>query len=234
MISVQSVYDAVKNLANKDQKGFVSPLVFSDFARIAQLNIFNEIFEDLYNGKKLRRMNADGSAHLSMVTRSKSDLSVLRKKEELAKNNITGVFEKPLDFSFAVSCSLTGARGRAKTNIHLLYDEHKVNQLLSSNLSAPTREYPVALISEDIEVFPTAISRVVLTYLRTPKVPSYQVNSVDLNNNTVELFNETASQNFELPKHYEQELIAEIAKMIGVNLRDSDVYKHGTTEETQA
>ena len=100
MISVQSVYDAVKNLANKDQKGFVSPLVFNDFARIAQLNIFNEIFEDLYNGKKLRRMNADGAAHLSMVTRSKSDLSVLRRKEELVKNNTTGVFEKPIDFSF--------------------------------------------------------------------------------------------------------------------------------------
>lgn len=234
MISVQSVYDAVKNLANKDQKGFVSPLVFNDFARIAQLNIFNEIFEDIYNGKRLRRMNADGSAHLSAVTRSKSDLSAFTKKEELSKNITTGLFTKPLDFSYVVSCSLAGARGRAKTNVHLLYDEHKVNQLLSSNLSAPTRDYPVALISEDIEVFPTSVSRIVLTYIRTPKVPSYQVNAVDIDNNSVELFNETASQNFELPKHYEQELIAEIAKMIGVNLRDSDVYKHGTTEETQA
>jgi hypothetical protein len=234
MISVQSVYDAVKNLANKDQKGFVSPLVFSDFARIAQLNIFNEIFEDIYGGKKLRRMNVDGAGHLSMVTRSKSDLSVLRRKVDMAKNTSTGVFEKPLDFSAAVSCSLIGAQGRAKTNIHLLYDEHKINQLLASNLSAPTRSYPVALISEDIEVFPSVISRIVLTYIRTPLTPSYQVSVVEINNTNIELFSETASQNFELPKSYEQELVAEIAKMIGINLRDKDVYNHGVTEETQA
>ena len=92
----------------------------------------------------------------------------------------------------------------------------------------------MALISEDVEVFPTAISRIVLTYLRTPLVPSYQVNAVNINNVTVETFNETASQDFELPKHYEQELIAEIAKMIGINLRDQQVQVYGTTEETQA
>ena len=234
MISVQSVYDAVKNLANKDQKGFVSPLVFNDFARIAQLNIFNEIFEDIYSGKKLRRMNVDGAGHLSMVTRSKSDLSVLRKKEDISKNTSTGVFEKPPDFSAAVSCSLTGAQGRAKTNIHLLYDEHKINQLLASNLSAPTRSYPVALISEDIEVFPSVISKVVLTYIRVPLTPSYQVDAIELQGSSIEIFNEAMSQNFELPRHYEQELIAEIAKMVGINLRDKDVYNHGVTEETQA
>jgi hypothetical protein len=234
MVSVQSVYNTVKDLANKDQKGFVTPLVFSNFARIAQLNIFNEMFEDIYNGKRLRRMNADGAAHLSSVTRSKSDLSALRRKVDLLKDSSAGVFEKPHDFSFVVSCSLPGAQGKAKTNIHLLYDEEKINQLLASNLSAPTKSYPVALISENIEVFPSSISKVVLTYLRTPLSPSYQVDTMEVGGIPVELFNESASQDFELPSHYEQELVAEIAKMIGVNLRDKDVYTHGTTEETQA
>lgn len=235
MVSVQSVYETVKNLANKDQKGFVSPSVFNSFAKIAQLNIINEIFEDLYNGKKLRRMNADGGGHLSTVTRSKSDLSPLRTRKTIIKNPATLMFDKPLDFSTAVSCSLFGSRGSAKKAVHLLYEEEKINQLLSSTLSAPTSDYPVALVSESLEVFPTSISRVILTYLKTPKNPSYQIETyTDEDGSAVQVFNSSSSFDFELPPHYESEIVAEIAKMIGVNLRDKDVYKHGTTEETQA
>ena len=46
MISVQSVYETVKNLANKDQKGFVTPEMFNSFAKSAQLKIFHEIFQE--------------------------------------------------------------------------------------------------------------------------------------------------------------------------------------------
>ena len=119
MVSVQSVYETVKNLANKDQKGFVSPSVFNSFAKIAQLNIINEIFEDLYNGKKLRRMNADGGGHLSTVTRSKSDLSPLRTRKTIIKNPATLMFDKPLDFSTAVSCSLFWKQGVRKKDCPL-------------------------------------------------------------------------------------------------------------------
>ena len=40
MISVIEVYNAVRDLANKDQKGFVSPKVFNSFASIAQENVY--------------------------------------------------------------------------------------------------------------------------------------------------------------------------------------------------
>lgn len=234
MVSVQSVYRTVKNLANKDQKGFVSPEVFNSFAKIAQLNIYNELFEDIVIGKKLRRQNVDGPAHNSIVTRAKVDLSSLASTEKLQKNTDTGVFNKPLDFSVIISCSLTGIRGKAKTRVDILHEEEKLNHLLSSNLSAPTSNCPVALVSDDIEVFPTSVSRIELTYYRVPKTPSYQISTLQVGGQTIEAFNEEASQDFELPRHYEQELTAEIAKMIGVNLRDKDIYTHGTTEEAQA
>ena len=234
MVSIQSVYETVKNLANKDQKGFVSPEVFNSFAKIAQLNIYNEMFEDVIVGRKLRRQNVDGPSHNSMVTRSKTDLSPLATTAMLLKDQALGVFFKPLDFSVVISCSVSGRRGTAKTPIHLLLEEEKINHLLSSNLSAPTPAYPVALISDDIEVFPTSLSRIDLTYYRAPKTPSYQIITQTLNGVAVELFNDEMSQDFELPVHYEQELVAEVAKMLGVELRDKDVYTYGSTEEAQA
>tara|TARA_R100001086_G_scaffold91200_2_gene45120 strand:+ start:2277 stop:2981 length:705 start_codon:yes stop_codon:yes gene_type:complete len=234
MISVQSVYETVKNLVNKDQKGFVSPEVFNSFAKVAQLNIFNEMFEDIYNGNKLRRMNVDGGGHLSAVTKSRSDLSPFRRTVTLEKNVDIEAFEKPLDFSTVVNCTLTGRRGRPKTNVQLVHEEEKINHILSSNLSAPSRSFPVALISEDIEVFPTSITRIEFTYLRSPVTPSYQATFAEFNGVSVEVFNPDTSQDFELPVHCEQELVAEIATMMGINIRDKDVYTHGSNEEIKA
>lgn len=234
MVSIQSVYRTVKNLVNKDQKGFISPEVFNSFAKIAQLNIYNEIYEDIILGKKVRRQNVDGDTQTSAVTRSKVDLSVFSTRTLLKKDTNTGAFFKPYDFSVIISCNLTGPRGNAKTPISLLHEEEKIQQLLSSNLSAPTTTAPVALVSDDIEVFPTSVSRIELVYYRVPKTPSYQVSTLAVGGQTIESFDETISQDFELPSHYEQELVAEIVKMVGINLKDQNVATYGATEEQQA
>ena len=56
MASVNRVYSALKDLVNKDQRGFVTPAVFNSFASVAQMNIFNKLFEDLdLNSTKLGR-----------------------------------------------------------------------------------------------------------------------------------------------------------------------------------
>ena len=40
MVSVQQVYDTLKDLANKDQKGFITPAVFNNFAGVARAQHF--------------------------------------------------------------------------------------------------------------------------------------------------------------------------------------------------
>jgi|TARA_R110000824_G_scaffold6705_1_gene30878 hypothetical protein len=234
MVSVQSVYETVKNLANKDQKGFVSPEVFNSFAKLAQLNIYSEMFEDIVVGRKLRRQNVDGPSINSMVDRSKTDLSPLATTALLQKNPSTGVFNKPLDFSVIISCNIPGLRGSVKTIIHLIREEEKLNHLLASTLSAPTKTNPVALISDDIEVFPTSLSRIDLTYYRVPKTPLYNISVLSVDGAHLEVFNEDNSQDFELPVHYEPELVAEVVKMLGIEINDKDLYSYGQTEETQA
>ena len=53
--SVVTVYEAVRDLANKDQQGFVTDNEFNSFARLAQLNIFNGLFDELKDSKRLSR-----------------------------------------------------------------------------------------------------------------------------------------------------------------------------------
>ena len=59
MASVQRVYDAVKDVANKDQRGFVTPSIFNQFAGVAQMNVFNRLFDEMTMGTRLRRGQID-------------------------------------------------------------------------------------------------------------------------------------------------------------------------------
>ena len=227
MILVQSVYEAVKNLANKDQKGFITPAQFNSFAKIAQLNIYYELFREFVEGKKLRRANVDGHGAFSLVERSKNDLAVFAEKKDLSKSR--DGFSKPDDYVMFINCAVKNA---ANTPVHILTDESKINHLLNSTLSAPSSTFPVAIMSDTIEVFPTTITKVTLRYYREPSLPVYQSKTASLPNGaTVELFQDSGSSNFELPYQYEQELVAEIAKMVGINIKDKDLYVGAQYEE---
>jgi len=227
MILVQSVYEAVKNLANKDQKGFITPAQFNSFAKIAQLNIYYELFREFVEGKKLRRANVDGDVAFSLVERSKNDLAVFAEKKDL--NKTKDGFKKPDDYVMFISCAV---KNTAKTPVHILTDESKVNHLLNSTLSAPSSTFPVAMMSDTIEVFPTTITKITLRYYREPVLPVYQSKLVSTpQGGQVEIFQESGSSNFELPYQYEQELVAEIAKMVGINIKDKDLYAGAQYEE---
>ena len=55
MASVQAVYNSLKDLTNKEQKGLITPQIFNSLASLAQMNIYNEFFTELIEAKKLSR-----------------------------------------------------------------------------------------------------------------------------------------------------------------------------------
>ena len=66
MASVLTVYNALKSLSNKDQRGFITPAIFNNFAGTAQLSVFNKLFgsemtagnivrNDIVTGKQIGR-----------------------------------------------------------------------------------------------------------------------------------------------------------------------------------
>lgn len=229
MISVQSVYETVKNLANKDQKGFVTPEMFNSFAKSAQLKIYHEIFQEVIEGKKLRRSQVDAARNLSLVERNKTDLSVFLTTASPSKQS--GAFVKPDDLYSVVSIT---TKGLGRKPAQIVYDNDKIEYILNSTLSAPTAAFPVALIGEGVEVYPSSIGKIDLKYYRTPSTPMYQVLLVRAGSNLVEIFNESESSDFELPKKYEPELVDEIATMIGVNIKEPTIQNYGSQEDNEA
>jgi len=106
MVSVLQVYTALKDLANKEQKGFITPQVFNSFAALAQMNIYNEMFSELVDAKRLSRQNFDPGRDKSVRKQREEDLSFFHRREVgVAPNSL---IPKPSDFSKIISLHVNG------------------------------------------------------------------------------------------------------------------------------
>jgi len=231
--SIQTVYETLQDLANKDQQGFVSPVEFNRFAQVAQLNIFNGLFDELKDVKKLSRSGFDPSRDKSRFKRIQEDLAAFSTKATLPK--VSGVFnvsDATSPMARIISMATAGSillDQSTKKPIEICYDEEKIERILISNLSSPTEEFPIALVSEDIHVFPTSINKIEVRYYKYPEGRT----STGVRTATMPTYTEGGtSTDFELPEHYVSDLVYEIGKMIGVNLRDTDIVNYTGTEMT--
>jgi len=242
MASVNRVYSTLKGIVNKDQKGFVTPAIFNEFASVAQMNIYNRLFDQFNNALRFRRAGLDAGRDLSKDKQSKEDLSVFAKTATLTKSG--DVFSKPSDLGRIISMrtAATFSGGSYSGNqVSILYDQDDIDRVLSSDLSKPTSTNPVALVSSDIEIFPTDVSTMVMRYYKLPQGlnPTSGAKSVDqpkFGYSTavagVELYSASSSVDFELPEHYFVDLVVEVAQLIGINLRDADVVNYAAKEIT--
>jgi len=180
MASVERVYRAVKDIANKDQRGFITPAIFNEFAGIAQMNVFNRLFDEMGLSVRMRRSGADAQRQFAKAKKIEEDLSTFSKKATL--NLVAGVADKPSDFARVIAITTPGKYvlgNYQQYQVQIVYNTEHMDRILTSDLSA--------------------------------------ANSVD----------------FEMPEQYFTELVTEILTLVGVNLRDSDVYNYGASETTK-
>jgi hypothetical protein len=241
--SIKTVFDAVKDIINKDQQGFIAVDTFNTFAKIAQLNVYNRLFSEIKEAKKMSRGSVMGSRDKSRIKQIEEDLAFFAKSETISRDG--GVFSKPYDFNRLISITTDGSillDQSTRRIIDICYDEDKFDRLMLSPLSKPSEIAPLALISDKIEVYPTNINRIKVRYYKTPQsrdsetgarleeVPRYQVTNYDSPDDPYS--SADIQYDFELPERYETDLIIEICKMAGVNLRDDQVTSFASTEGT--
>lgn len=265
MVSVLQVYNALKDLTNKEQKGFVTPQVFNSFAALAQMNVYNELFVELVDAKRLGRQSFDPGRDKSVRKQRLEDLSFFVRRADLSNSMadyggladalaagvVPGFYFKPSNLSKIISITVgapmfNGSAATSRTSCEIAYDVEKMDRILGSNLSTPTESFPVALISgEQIEVFPDTVVSAELTYYAKPtsynssdglldniNSPKYAFKTFQFGTATSdEFFDPLNSKDFMLPPHYLTELVMEMAKLLGVRLRDPSIQNFATQEE---
>tara|TARA_R100001509_G_scaffold160265_1_gene127798 strand:- start:2695 stop:3426 length:732 start_codon:yes stop_codon:yes gene_type:complete len=236
MASVERVYKALKDLVNKDQRGFITPSVFNQFAGIAQMNVYNRLFDRMTRASRMGQRPASSKE-------SMEDLSTFAKKVTLTLTN--GAVDKPADFARAVTINtITNViLGVSESNlVQIVYNTDHIDRIINSDIMAPSDNAPVALISNNIEVFPnvnTNITKIVMRYYKIPQgvnpttqakttaQPTFGYTSAVTG---VEIYSAANSVDFELPEMYFTDLVDEIAELVGVSLRDKDVFSYASSE----
>ena len=246
MASVQRVYNALKDLVNKDQRGFITPAIFNRFASVAQMNVFNGLFDQQRTAVRMRRQQVDSPRDQNKFVQVLEDLSMLTKKSTLTL--ASGVVDKPSDLGrvismFTVGNLVLGVSNKAQ--VQIVYNSDDIDLVNLSDISKPTDQNPVALVANQIEVFPnvnTSISSIDLRYYKLPQglVPTTQARSVSQPTfgystavSGVEIYDPALSIDFELPEILFPDLVMEIGSLAGVNLRDSQVVQYSESQITQ-
>jgi hypothetical protein len=242
MASVYTVYSTLKDLANKDERGFVTPSTFNAFAALAQQNVFNGLFSKNTLSATTKSRGLDGHRDLALSKQIREDLSVFSKESTISQ--VDGVFSKPIDLAHIISMKTFGTFIMGQTTstpIDLIYDELKAEYILRSTLSRPTETAPIGVVSSQITVYPTSVKKVKLKYYKQPEglsptngakvalTPRFGYTVVS----NKEIYDAATSVDFELPEHYTPQLVMELAKMIGVNIKDTDMFTYASSEQTK-
>lgn len=276
MVDITQVYEILRDLSNKDQRGFVTQNEFNNFAAAAQTKIYNEIFSEVLQANKLRRQQVDGKGAQSLLRQKQEDLAYYISEYDLFAPEETDAnyyetqanedsaevqdqvgtqtqFVKPNDVRYiiAIYAGELDAVGQSAIPCEIIRDASKYRRVLNSRLSQPTAAFPTAFIGDrTIRISPATGLRATMTYYRqarsrytgtqvsdvfneiivdggTLDVSSMPILVGTENNNGVNIINHQNTRNFDLPEHYLPEVVMEMAHMIGMNVRDTNLIQYG-------
>jgi len=222
MINVDRIYQRVLLLANKEQRGYITPQEFNTFANQAQMDIFEQYFYDL---NQFRRTPGNDTVHADMVDILEEKISVFEATNPLTLTNGVGVLG-----AFGNFYRLTSVRDGNIFFESVTRKEARLFQL--SPLALPTGTRPVYTLDQAnnrVRVFGRTPLTVDVDYIRIP----LRVNWTYVVVGEKALYNENANdaQNFELHPSEETELVLKILTLAGFTLKDPNLLQLAAGED---
>tara|TARA_R110002167_G_scaffold230822_1_gene436008 strand:- start:6 stop:737 length:732 start_codon:yes stop_codon:yes gene_type:complete len=229
MVSVDTVYQKVLALANKEQRGYITPQDFNLFANQAQMEIFEQYFYDT-----------------NIARKSQGNDTVYADVDEMLEEKIQ-IFDDQDDSTAIATYGTAGTNSNIKSLPDYIYRVHRVEfqgsncemvntkdfreLITATGLLAPTnllnmrttivniRGNTIRLYADGIYSTPSLIfyirvpSKVNWTYVVINKQAMY-----DANNST---------QDFELHASEENQLVNKILRLAGVSNQQPDIMRAG-------
>jgi len=209
MINVDTVYQKVLALANKEQRGYITPQEFNLFADQAQQEIFDNYFHDLKTAQ-LKSKNDTGYA---------DEIEILQQR--ISKHLVSGTMTHSSDLhglpSDTYSISSISVTFDSVPRIVERIDETKLQEVLSNPLTTPTSIRPVYVEKfGKIQIYPATISDASIMYTARPTSPNWGYVVV----NGKALYNSNTSTNFDLHVSEENNLVIRILTLAGISMKD--------------
>ena len=219
-ISINRVYQKVLAIANKEQRGYITPQEFNLFSDHAQMEIFEQYF---YDKEQFKRRNDE----VDELTRVK--IEKFKKETLLTDNLINRIL--PEDCYLVETVHTVKSNGE-RISVERLdrdsqYDIHA--SIDSLPLLKPNENRPVYWTRRDRITITPNFSIATVNYIKTPITPSwtYRISAGSA------LYDpgQSGHQDFELHESEENNLVLKILQLAGVNLKDSALVQAAAQSE---
>jgi len=231
-ISVDTVYQKVLALANKEQRGYITPQEFNLFANQAQMAIFEQYFYDL---NQFRRVPGNDTNYADMVEVLEQKIQIF---EYYFSPLVTANWEDPdLDGEYFLDSwgdevyriSQIIVDGK---NVEIV-NSKDFNNFANSPLTKPTNDRPIATItkmglagsgSNDSILRVSKLGSLEIWYIRKPITVNWGYTVFTAAQSNVDaLYNPNASTDFELHASDQGELVNRILALAGVSIQKPEL-----------
>ena len=225
-ISVDTVYQRVQSILNKESRGYLTPQEFNLFANQAQLEIFEQYFFDLNQFERLPKKDTEYSNLVKTINERISKF----------KTSATLTFTTPY-FSMPSNMHKLGTVIYNSTTPVEEIDQKNLLEYTLSPLTAPSTTNPVYIQNIQttssvwsIVVYPSSIqSLITATYIRKPAEADWAYQTVVGN----ALYDSSNSTNFELHDSEEPNLVIKILLYAGLSIREGEIAQLADAKETK-
>jgi hypothetical protein len=234
-VNIDTVYQRVLAISNKEQRGYITPLEFNLMANQAQLDIFNQYFYDLGQFKRQPKYDLEYSDSVAFLEEKMSIFDLFKQAPVASTGN-----------TFTLSSDLYQIGNVYYTSSGVDYEVEAINkkelmQYQLSPLSVPTSKRPVFIRKETItsavnlsknkiEVYPNTItSGISYNYIKKPSEVSWGYTII----NGETLYNSNTAVDFELHASEETVLVIKILAVAGIIIKDPSLYQISSQEEVK-
>jgi hypothetical protein len=208
MISVDTVYQRVQAILNKENRGYMTPQEYNLLANQAQLEVFEQYFYDL---NQFNRTGEITNEYANIVNNIKEKINLFRTNTSISKSN--SVFTLPSNLY---------RLGTVYSSNHEVesIDQNDFLHINASKLTKPDSKKPVYIRNgNSITVYPDTITSVSCSFIKKPTEAKW--NYVNVSN--VAKYDSTNSTDFEIHQSDETTVVYKILSYAGLVIKQADI-----------
>ena len=235
MVNIDTVYQRVLALANKEQRGYITPQEFNLFANQAQMDIFEQYFYDL---NQFLRVPGNNTGHSDIVELLEEKINLFERESAISGTTVQNnygqdstVFNLKAGAPNLYRVSQVRVYRDGSWRVVEKVTKKQLRLMKGGPLTKPSKHRPVYImdkLNNIIDFFHDA-ENITVEYIAKPS-------TVNWNSYTIlgaDLYDSTNSKHFELHPSEETKLVIKILGLAGITLKDPALYQAAAAEDNK-